>query len=104
MSNIEATDNDYALSGGIVGYMYDGKISKCRNEGKVTDYKGYCGGIVGYILKGEVEACLNTGYINGTDNIGGIGGYLSSGTINNCENQGNILASSSAVGGIIVNA
>lgn len=90
--DIVAYDNN---TGGIVGYMNLGLITKCRNNGTVTTTKGNVGGIAGANYD-RLEQCYNTGAVTGgQDTTGGIAGTHSGGTmvgawLNNNYNTGTV--------------
>lgn len=90
----------YVATGGIAGYLKNGKIANCVNETKTLmegeiRYRN-AGGIVG-ICSGTAIRCANYGAVT-TDvnfaqrNIGGIAGtvYGSKGQLRYCVNNGNI--------------
>jgi hypothetical protein len=124
MGSVETSADDYAFSGGIIGYVAEGPayIEKCRNEGSVlstvnTYFSSYgiAGGIVGYSYKAtlSIKECYNAGYVvssslYGTNAFaGGIAGYARTDTtltIMNVYNTGHIMnmcgSTSSCIGGI----
>lgn len=90
------------ILGGIVGIIYEGKISKCNNTGKIysietndiTTYNG-AGGIAGDChntnnsTSKKIEMCWNKGEIENSIS-GGIVAFNNNYTIINCYNAGKI--------------
>ena len=104
-----ATSDDSARSGGIVGRMTGGSISQCYNTGNIsaeaTQYNGYSvyvGGIVADITTGKISDCYSTGNVYGASEstssstyVGGIVGCNNTiSDISNCYTIG--MASGSA--------
>ena len=90
------------ILGGIIGIIYEGKISKCNNTGKIysietNDITTYntSGGIAGTCLNAnnnnskKVEKCWNKGEIENSI-AGGIVGLCNQYAIDNCYNAGRI--------------
>ena len=87
--------------GGIVGCLWEGKISKCNNTGKIysveTSNVAYntAGGIVGGCLNirktndNKIEKCWNKGEIENSV-AGGIVGQNTDYTVENCYNIGKV--------------
>jgi len=97
---IISSSNSYAHSGGICGYMTDGKIINCSNNGSIASLNSdsYSGGICGYANNSTIMNCSNTGDISSSTrpHSGGICGYAEANTsITNCSNTGNVNSNSS---------
>lgn len=109
---IKECDNQGEISGtssagGIVGFLYQGKIDACYNLGKIWG-NSYVGGIASHIAsytseadsaRVEVTACYNLGDITGEGQsgcyLGGIVGWMSDcGRIAKCYNRGKLLQKS----------
>ena len=105
--DVENTTDMGADLGGIVGYVYAGKIQMCQNQGKLKGYRIGIGGIAGkigwiYAAAGEtseIRDCKNVGSIYAKGNVGGgiCGSSLrntksedefAAGMILDCVNQG----------------
>jgi|GEM_PF-3782648 len=60
-------------------------------DGNNSDTTGSTGGIVGWMTNGTVTLCNNDGEITGAYHTGGIvGGISSAGTVTDCENHGTV--------------
>ena len=107
--DVENTMDMGADLGGIVGYVYAGKIQMCQNQGKLKGYRIGIGGIAGkigwiYAAAGEtseIRDCKNVGSISAKGNVGGgiCGSSLrntksedefAAGMILDCVNQGSV--------------
>ena len=90
------------ILGGIVGIIYEGKIAKCNNTGKIysienTDITTYnvSGGIAGTCMNvnnnnaKKIEQCWNKGEIENSI-AGGIVGLCNYYSVDNCYNAGKI--------------
>lgn len=106
LDKAEITGGNY--TGGVVGYIKKGTVTKCDFNGDIVG-GDYTGGCVGYSYSvTTVSHCNVQGTITGGNYVGGIVGYQttpSSGTTvyNNilyCNNAANIVAKSK-VGGIV---
>ena len=68
----------YAFNGGISGWLMNGYILNCENEGKISSDTGsYIGGITGGIANGarttsigRIENCKNKGEVSGVTYVG----------------------------------
>ena len=91
--NRDATQLDYAYTGGIVGYN-GGTVSDCTNKVNITVTvadTAYTGGVAS-VNNGTVSNCRNTGNVTVTGNskyvcTGGITG-INYGTVSYCNNSG----------------
>ena len=104
--------NPCSGDGGIVGALFFGVVSNCKNFGKISNDAWYVGGIVGRNRGGTVSGCENRGDMEGYFSVaGGIVGEcysfgdselneFANSTITGCKNYGNILSHSKGVGGI----
>ena len=85
-------------SGGLIGYMYNGKLDgNSYNLGDVSG-KGYnVGGLVGHAVNSTIGDGTNLVYnrldVEGAYNVGGIVGNMKGTTVQNAENSGNVTAS-----------
>lgn len=93
--NITATGNG---AGGICGYSTNGKsltLTSCANYGSITAER-YVGGLVGYTYNGTITKSFNAGSVtSNTRQAGGITSYLgkSGGTVSYCYNVGTVTTS-----------
>ncbi|MCD8389917.1 MAG: dockerin type I repeat-containing protein [Oscillospiraceae bacterium] len=115
-SAVNATADDNAYAGGIVGEVTNSTFNNCENSGAVSaegaaELWGYAhaGGIAGAVSGSiTVSNCKNSGTVNAVKSNGdayasGIIDYVSSDSIvTDCENSGNVcaLSSGSYAGGI----
>ena len=90
-----AASADYpSHTGGLIGYVYSGTISKNYATGTVSAENTasadvYAGGIVGYLAGGSITECYATCQVTaestyGNAHAGGIAGYNPSSTISKC--------------------
>ena len=91
---------------GVVGWNYNGVITKCYNKGTITGAVAV-GGVAGYSC-GTVTECYNEGQVNAASVFGGVVGYLQGdegdAVVKNCYNTGAVTAtstSSNQMGGVI---
>jgi len=103
-----------ALTGGLIGYFYQGEITLCSNsadilsDGNSADDSSI-GGLAGYIEEIKIDRCFNQGTISGigaafSQNIGGLAGNTYDIEITNSYNVGNITVSATKTvntGGIV---
>ena len=95
----ESNENGGIVSnaGGLIGYMYNGKLDgNSYNLGDVSG-KGYnVGGLVGHAVNSTIGDGTNLVYnrldVEGAYNVGGIVGNMDGTTVQNAENSGNITA------------
>jgi hypothetical protein len=89
-------------TGGIVGSVSSGKITKCYNTGTVIGLTSPTGGIAGDISSNsQVSRCSNTGVVHGNRyNVGGIVGRVNNSTVTNCYNSGTIVGTGNCIGGV----
>ena len=95
--------------GGVVGYLQDGSVAECYNNGDIgvsCNYDGFdCGGIVGVALSGTITYCLNDGNVQGGTNVGGIAGNIQvNSLVTKCKNMGNVISKlddRASIGGIV---
>ena len=84
-------------AGGLIGYMYNGKLDgNSYNLGDVSG-KGYnVGGLVGHAVNSTIGDGTNLVYnrldVEGAYNVGGIVGNMEGTTVQNAENSGNVTA------------
>lgn len=95
----ESNENGGIVSnaGGLIGYMYNGKLDgNSYNLGDVSG-KGYnVGGLVGHAVNSTIGDGTNLVYnrmdVTGAYNVGGIVGNMEGTTVQNAENSGNVTA------------
>ncbi len=95
--------------GGIVGYVEDGSVTECYNNGDIgvfCNYEGYdSGGIAGLCMTSTISYCLNAGGVQGGTNVGGIVGSLQlESLVTECKNLGDVTSlrdDIACVGGIV---
>lgn len=95
----ESNENGGIVSnaGGLIGYMYNGKLDgNSYNLGDVSG-KGYnVGGLVGHAVNSTIGDGTNLVYnrldVEGAYNVGGIVGNMEGTAVQNAENSGNVLA------------
>lgn len=89
-------------AGGIAGFVRENAtIKQCANYAKIEcNQEKALGGIIGYVNQGNVEECFNQGEIKGKEAIGGILGQATKGTTKNCYNTATI-SGSNKIAGII---
>ncbi len=79
---------DDLMTGGIVGWLYNGTLENCTNYVNVTTTaSSETGAMIGTTQGGTVIGCVNYGSVVGNNDVGGIAGKAS-GTIENCQNYG----------------
>lgn len=96
------------FAGGVIGYICDGSVTKCSNDGNITvktEKYATVGGIAGSNDGAQIDQCYNAANIStsdcGSGACGGIAGdILRKARITNCLNTGN-LTSGSNIGGIV---
>ncbi|MCF0174865.1 MAG: hypothetical protein HUJ95_05945, partial [Bacteroidales bacterium] len=101
--------NDYAVVGGVVGYLKKGTVEDCDIDANVSSNYRMVGGVVGFIDNDEatIKNCslastAKVECINSTFAGGIIGSSLSSVLkVSNCECFGTVKARYSYVGGIV---
>ena len=81
---------DDLMTGGIVGWLYNGTLENCANYVNVTSSaSSETGAMVGTCQGGTITNCVNYGSVSGIDSVGGIAGKAS-GTLTNCLNYGSV--------------
>ena len=97
-----AVKGDDLMTGGIVGWLYNGTLENCVNYVNVTSTaSSETGAMVGTCQGGKVLNCVNYGSVEGIDSVGGIAGKASGtiegtknyGTVKGCTNLGGIYGS-----------
>ena len=95
------------MTGGIVGWLYNGILENCVNYVNVTSTgSSETGAMVGTSENGTIINCVNYGSVVGIDSVGGIAGKASgkltncvnNGTVNGCTNLGGIYGSVHSTG------
>ena len=93
--------------GGIVGWLYGGSVTNCKNYASVkaltTSSYGAAGGVIGSVKGGTVSACENYGDVDTPYNSGGVIGWANvsgSTTLKGLVNEGAVLGTTN-VGGIV---
>ena len=101
-SNGGSDNNNDIVSnaGGLIGYMYNGKLDgNSYNLGDVSGDGYNVGGLVGHAVNSTIGDDTNLVYnrmdVTGAYNVGGIVGNMTKSTVQNAENSGTVLASSS---------
>lgn len=92
---------DSCAAGGVIGVAYNGVVTSCLSDSKITqldDASGNVGGISGY--RGSIADCIFTGTLSGSGDVGGIIG--SGDKADNCVNMGSVRGD--RAGGIIGNS
>ena len=85
---------DDKMTGGIVGWLYQGTLENCSSYVNVTSTgSAETGGLAGTAQGGTVLKCINYGSVVGKDSVGGIAG-MASGTLTSCRNYGAISGTS----------
>lgn len=93
---------DDLMTGGIVGWLYNGTLENCVNYVNVTSTaSSETGAMVGTCQGGTIINCVNYGSVEGIDSVGGIAGKASGtiegtknyGTVTGCTNLGGIYGS-----------
>lgn len=84
-------------AGGLIGYMYNGKLDgNSYNLGDVSGDGYNVGGLVGHAENSTIGDGTNLVYnrldVEGAYNVGGIVGNMKGTTVQNAENSGNVLA------------
>ena len=81
---------DDLMTGGIVGWLYNGTLENCVNYVNVTSTaSSETGAMIGTCQGGTVINCVNYGSVVGIDSVGGIAGKAS-GTLTGCVNYGSV--------------
>lgn len=81
---------DDLMTGGIVGWLYQGTLENCINYVNViSSASSETGAMIGTCQLGTVINCSNHGSVVGIDSVGGIAGKAS-GTLTNCQNYGSV--------------
>lgn len=100
-SSESSSMNSNFYSGGIAGYLENGKITDCTTRVDVEGYS-FCGGVAGYVYNSEISGCLNEGdIVSGLQRAGGIAGCIKNDgttTIADCINTGTVIAGMSSGG------
>lgn len=100
-SSESSSMNSNFYSGGIAGYLENGKITDCTTRVDVEGYS-FCGGVAGYVYNSEISGCLNEGdIVSGSQRAGGIAGCIKNDgktTIADCINTGTVIAGMSSGG------
>ncbi len=84
-------------AGGLIGYMYNGKLDgNSYNLGNVSGDGYNVGGLVGHAENSTIGDGTNLVYnrldVEGAYNVGGIVGNMVGTTVQNAENSGNVMA------------
>ena len=87
--------------GGLIGYGYNGIISKCSSTGEVSGNQ-WVGGLVGRVLGVTVSDCYSSTIASGTGNygIGGLIGNIINSTVERCHSD-SIVSGNYFVGGLV---
>ncbi len=85
--------------GSICAWGNNITLRNCINQASITNKGLYCGGLVGYIIDGSLFDCRNEGAIQAEGHVGGLAG-VSTHTINpnpyeRCSNSGRITSQTS---------
>ena len=98
-SNGGSDNNNDIVSnaGGLIGYMYNGKLDgNSYNLGDVSGDGYNVGGLVGHAVNSTIGDGTNLVYnrldVTGKYNVGGIVGNMKGTTVQNAENSGNVTA------------
>ena len=80
--------------GGIVG-LNSGAVESCVNDCTITSVTSKIGGIAGFVKNGSISDCTNNGELEGKNDVGGIAGDVTAestntATISGCSNMGEI--------------
>lgn len=80
--------------GGIVG-LNSGAVESCVNDCTITSVTSKIGGIAGFVKNGSISNCTNNGELEGKNDVGGIAGDVTAestntATISGCSNMGEI--------------
>ena len=80
--------------GGIVG-LNSGAVESCVNDCTITSVTSKIGGIAGFVKNGSISDCTNNGKLEGTGDVGGIAGDVTAestntAAISDCSNMGEI--------------
>ena len=88
---------------GLFSFVKDGGIIRNLGvTGTVNTTGNFAGGIVGYLFSGKIENCYSAVKVTGKQNVGGIaGGGHNSQSISSCYNAGQVEATGMRVGGIV---
>lgn len=82
------------MTGGIVGWLYQGNLENCSSYVNVTSTgTAETGGLAGTAQSGSVVKCINYGSVVGKDSVGGIAG-MASGSLTSCRNYGTVSGTS----------
>lgn len=102
LTDVFVLGNGY--TGGLIGSVYNAKITGCFVSGQIVANGANSGGLFGSLLSDNgsagLEDCHSDVIIKGTDNVGGICGQYSFHTTTNCTSQGTV-AGNDFVGGLI---
>ena len=90
-------------AGGLIGYMYNGKLDgNSYNLGDVSGDGYNVGGLVGHAVNSTIGDGTNLVYnrldVTGKYNVGGIVGNMEGTTVQNAENSGNVTATGYTTG------
>lgn len=84
----------------LIGSIYrNGIVKNLTITGDINAYNT-SGGICGFIYNGKILNCINKVNVNGNTQIGGMCGKLAWGTISNCTNSAVITGKDYRIGGI----
>ena len=103
---VGSNGNDSQYNSQVINCVNNGNLIHASEE--VDDAQWY-GGIVGFMFNGTIDGCVNNGDVSAT--VGGVGGIVgnagNSGAenktciITNCTNAGDVVGPSGVTGGII---
>lgn len=97
----------YSHMGGVVGYLYEGKIENCHcNDTWMKSQSGYMGGVVGYVYSqndsaASISDCTSSVVYYQYQYSGGIVGNAEKTTIDDCVFSGELMGISKYSGGIV---
>jgi uncharacterized UPF0146 family protein len=101
-TNTSGTINGYGFTGGLVGYLKNGSISKCYFTGSVTGGdEDNTGGVAGKSYGGDIKYCYSSGYVTGVKYTGGLVGYNRDASVNYCYSTCNVTGSENGAGGLL---
>lgn len=81
-----------SYTGGAVGYLSGGTVSRVEANVTVTAKNHYAGGLIGWMEDGTLEYCHATGDVSavGKNRLGGLVGQARKGSITGCYSTGNV--------------
>ena len=92
---------EFALTGALVGALYNGTISNVTSNLTVTSSGDNVGGLTGYSLNGTFKNCIHTGTFNSSARWNAsLIGYADSCVIAGCVNKGTVTSTTSYTGGV----